>query len=32
MAYVRRRVFTEGVESVTPAPFFSVFEVEEIGI
>ena len=26
-------VITEkGVESVTPAPFFSVFEVEEIGI
>ena len=25
-------VSEEGVESVTPAPFFSVFEVEEIGI
>ena len=25
-------VTEEGVESVTPAPFFSVFEVEEIGI
>jgi hypothetical protein len=25
-------VTEEGVESVTPAPFFTVFEVEEIGI
>jgi hypothetical protein len=25
-------VSQDGVESVTPAPFFSVFEVEEIGI
>jgi hypothetical protein len=25
-------VSEEGVESITPAPFFSVFEVEEIGI
>jgi hypothetical protein len=25
-------VSEDGVESVTPAPFFSVFEVEEIGI
>jgi hypothetical protein len=25
-------VSKDGVESVTPAPFFSVFEVEEIGI
>jgi hypothetical protein len=25
-------VTEEGVESVTPAPFFTVFEIEEIGI